>query len=134
MTTTSEIRDGIKTRLATITSLNAYDTVPDNPVVPFATVVPTGIEYDNAMSDGAHVWRFGILVVVHRMSESTAQDTLDAYVDPAGASSVRAAINGDRTLGGLGFCRVTEMRNYAPVTIGDTLYLGAELVVEVHAA
>jgi hypothetical protein len=133
MTDTSALRDAIETRLATISGLNTYDTVPDNPVIPFATVLPTGIEYDAGMSDGAHTWRFGILVAVHRASESTAQDALDAYCDPTGTRSIRAAINGDRTLGGLGSCRVLEMRNYSQIPIGEVTYLGAEFVVEVVA-
>jgi hypothetical protein len=133
--TVSTIRDGIKTRLATISGLNTYDTVPDNPMVPFAAVLPTGIEYDAAMADGAHAYRFGILVAVHRASEGVAQDALDAYCDATGTKSIRAAINGDRTLAGEVFsCRVTEMRNYSQLPIGETTYLGAEFVVEVYAA
>lgn len=133
--TVSTIRDGIKTRLATISGLNAYDTVPDNPSPPFATVLPTGIEYDTAMADGAHTYRFTILVAVGRVMEGVAQDALDAYCDATGASSIRAAMRGDRTLSGACYdSRVTEMRNYSQLPIGEVVYLGAEFVVEVIAA
>lgn len=133
--TISTIRDGLKTRLSTIAGLTPYDTVPDNPVPPFAAIIPSGIQYDAGMSDAGHTYTFAVLVVVGRVAEGIAQDALDAYCDATGASSIRAAIRGDRTLSGSAYdCRVTEMRNYQQLAIGEITYLGAEFVVEVVAA
>jgi hypothetical protein len=51
-----------------------------------------------------------------------------------GPDSVKDAVESDRTLGGSAdTCRVTELRNYGQVTIGDVVYLGFELEVEVVA-
>jgi hypothetical protein len=51
-----------------------------------------------------------------------------------GPNSVKAAIEKDRTLGGVAdTCRVTSMRNYSQVSIGETLYLGVDFEVEVVA-
>jgi hypothetical protein len=49
-----------------------------------------------------------------------------------GENSVKAAIEADRTLGGAAdTCRVTSMRNYQQVSVGETVYLGVEFEVEV---
>jgi len=60
------------------------------------------------------------------------QNNLDAYL--VGDGSVKAAIEADRTLGGVAnTCRVTEMSSYSSLPIGDVLYLAAQFTVEVVA-
>lgn len=101
MGTWAEIRDGMKTRLATISGLSAYDTMP-NVVADknFAVVLygePLVIPYGHGglVSVGVRV-----IVRVNRSTPPDAQDALDAYLWPTGSSSIVAAVNGDRTLGG----------------------------------
>ena len=72
--------------------------------------------------------------MVGRVSERTAQASLDAYANPTGASSIKTAIEADRTLGGSAqTCRVTDMRNVGPMSIAENTYLTAEFVVTVYA-
>jgi hypothetical protein len=72
--------------------------------------------------------------MVGRVSERTAQGSLDAYANPSGASSIKTAIEADRTLGGAAqTCRVTDMRNVGPMSIAENTYLTAEFVVTVYA-
>jgi hypothetical protein len=132
--TVSTIRDGLKTRLATISGLRAHDTIPDNPSPPFAVVVPGSITFDSAFARGLDEYEFSVLVVVSRVSERVGQDLLDGYCNPSGATSIKAAIEGDRTLAGAATdLRVTQMRNYQALTIGEVQYLAAEFVIQLYA-
>jgi hypothetical protein len=68
------------------------------------------------------------------MDERSAQNKLDGYCNPTGSTSIKTAIQSDRTLGGQAFdCRVTNLRSYQSVTVGDTTYLAGEFVVQVYA-
>ena len=77
---------------------------------------------------------FTITVVVTRQSERTAQEKLDAYSSWDGAQSVRAAIEADRTLGGV--CDdliVVSAGNFTNIDANDTLYLAMDFKVTVYA-
>ena len=88
MALVSELRDGLKANLATITGLRTADTVPDNPNPPIAIVLPQSVQYDNAFQHGMNTYTFSVLVIVNRVSERTAQNSLDAYVSGTGSKSV----------------------------------------------
>lgn len=134
MASVSELRDGLKANLATITGLRTADTVPDNPNPPIAIVMPQGVTFDNAFARGMNTYSFAVLVVVNRVSERTAQNSLDAYVSSTGNSSIKLALESDKTLNGKAFdLRVTEMRNYGEIVIGEINYLSAEFTVLCYA-
>lgn len=134
MASVSGLRDGIKANLATITGLRTTDTVPDNPNPPIATVLPQTVTYDNAFNRGMNTYTFAVLVIVNRVSERTAQNSLDAYVSSTGSSSIKLALESDKTLGGRAYdLRVSEMRNYGEITIGEINYLSAEFTVLCYA-
>lgn len=134
MATISQIRSGLSTRLATITGLRSGPTIPDNVNPPYAIVAPSSVDYHRAFNNALSTYNFTITLVVGRVSERTAQNNLDAYCSPSGSSSIRVAIEGDKTLGGVVFDTiVTGMRNYGSVTIGDNNYLAAEFDIAVQA-
>lgn len=134
MATISEIRSGIATNLATITGLRTSAYVPDDPKPPIAVVMPQGILFDTSFARGLDTMTFTVLVIVGRVSDRNAQNTLDAYCDPLSATSVKKAIESDRTLAGkIDDLRVTEMRNYTSITVSENTYLSAEFVVSVYA-
>ena len=134
MTTIADLRTGLATRLGTISGLRTAATVPDDPKPPVAIVMPPTISYDTSMGRGLDTYEFSILVMVGRVSERTAQGSLDAYANPSGASSIKTAIEADRTLGGAAqTVRVTDMRNVGPMSIAENTYLTAEFVVTVYA-
>jgi hypothetical protein len=128
------IRSGLATNLATITGLRTGATIPDNVNPPYAIVSPSSVNYHRAFNNALSTYNFTITLVVDRVSERTAQNNLDAYCSPTGTSSIRAAIESDKTLGGVVYdTMVTGMRNYGSVTIGETNYLAAEFDVAVQA-
>ena len=134
MASITNIRSGLATRLATISGLRTASTMPDNPNPPIAIVIPDNINFDNAFQRGMDTLTFRIFVVVGRADERTAQNSIDSYCATSGTSSIKAAIEGDKTLGGAAYnCRVTDMRNYGSVIIGEVTYLSCEFVVAVYA-
>ncbi len=96
----SQVRDGLKTRLQTITGLRAYDLIPDTVVPPCAVVGQLDFTFDINNARGLDQAQVDVLVIVQRFSERAGQDKLDAYLAGSGSSSIKTAIEGDRTLGG----------------------------------
>lgn len=132
--TVSQLRSGLATRLATISGLRTSSFVPDSIDPPVAIVIPSTVTYDTTFARGMDEYEFIVLLLVGRVSDRTAQASMDAYCNPSGTSSVKAAIEADKTLGGYAFdCRVTSMRNYQQTPVGDQMYLSAEFVVQVYA-
>ena len=96
----SNVRDGLKTRLQTITGLRVYDLIPDTVSPPAAVVGQLDFTFDINNARGLDQANCDVLVIVQRLSERVAQDKLDAFLAGSGAGSIKAAIEGDRTLGG----------------------------------
>jgi len=132
MSKLSDLRDGLADRMSTIRGLRTSATVPDAPRPPVAVVMPDRVVYDLNARRGADTFLFTIILLVGRADDRAAQNNLDAYI--VGDSSIKAAIEADRTLGGVAnTCRVTEMNSYASMIIGETVYLAANFAVEVTA-
>jgi hypothetical protein len=135
MTALTDLRTGLATRLATISGLRSSAYIPDNPQPPVAVVMPGRITYDQAFGRGSDEYQFTIMLIVGRVADRASQTNLDAYCASSGSTSVKAAIEGDRTLGGHALdCRVTEMTNQGSLSIGDVTYHTAEFSVTVIAA
>lgn len=134
MASIGTIRAGIATNLGTIAGLRTSAWVPDQINPPIAVVKPESISYDTAFGRGLDTMEFSVLCIVGRVEERTAQATLDAYCATTGTASIKAAIESNRTLGSaISDLRVTEMRNYTSLSVGDVTYLAAEFVVQVFA-
>ena len=134
MASITNLRTALATNLATITGLRTSAEMPDNPNPPIAIVRPSTVEYNQAMRKGLTKYSFAVVVIVGRAEERTAQRNLDAYCSSTGASSIKTAVETDRTLGGNAYdCQVTEMRNYTPIQLNEGTYLAAEFAVDVYA-
>lgn len=134
MATISSIRAGLATQLATISGLRTSATIPDNPNPPIALVQPLSLQFDSAFGRGMNQFNFAVQVIVGRADERTAQNRLDAFCSSTGASSIKLAIESDKSLGGAVFdTRVTELRNYGSVVISEVVYLSAEFNVICYA-
>lgn len=96
----SNVRDGLKTRLQTISGLRVYDLIPDTVSPPAAVVGQLDFTFDINNARGLDQANCDVLVIVQRLSERVAQDKLDAFLAGSGSGSIKAAIEGDRTLGG----------------------------------
>lgn len=129
------IRAGIATNLGTITGLRTAAELPDNPNPPVAVVQLRTIEYDQAFKRGLAVYTFSVTVIVGRAAEREAQRRLNDYCDNTGASSVKVAIESDKTLGGSAFdVRVVSLDNIGTLQANDAVYLAAEFTVTAYAS
>jgi len=127
------IREGMAANLGDIAGIRVYEEVPDNPALPCAVIQLDTVNYDVAFQRGATEYTFIVNTVVTRTTVRRAQRKLDEFIDD-GARSVKTAIESDSTLGGAAFdTRVVEVRNIAPVTIGDIQYMAVEFTVTVFA-
>lgn len=134
MTTVSAVRTGLATRVATISGLTAHATVPTTPQVPSVLVQATGGDFDLTMADGGETWRFDLILLAIQAATKwdVAQDAIDAYLARTGASSIKAAIEADVTLGGVAHStRVIGWADYGTISMGGVEYFGARLRVEV---
>jgi hypothetical protein len=133
--TISQVKDGLKTAINTVSGLRAFDYQPDQVNPPFAFPTLDTITYhQTGMNNGGVVMNFTITLIVNRAAERTAQDQLDQYMAWDGVKSVRAAIEADRTLGGV--CDdliVTNAENLTNIDANDTLYLAVDFKVTVYA-
>ena len=111
--TPTQVREGLAAALDTITGLRCYDYVPDGLVVPCAVIEPLEVTFHEAsIPGGTQYYRAFILVIVGRMSDRSSQDRLDAYLTTTGASSVKAKLEADRTLGGA--CSTLQVASTRP--------------------
>jgi hypothetical protein len=134
MASITDLRIGIANNLATISGLRTSPTLPDSPNPPIALVTPISVSFDDSFKRGMQTYTFVISVIVGRVDERSAQNKLDAFVSSTGSQSIKLAVESDKTLGGSAFdCRVTEMRNYGELTIGDVIYLSAEFTALCYA-
>ncbi len=132
--TLAAIRQGIAANLSTISGLRTSWFVPDNPSPPIAIVVPERVDYDVSFARGSDTYALNVLIIGGRINERTAQSSLDAFLDSTGTSSVKTAIESDKTLGGAAHsCRVTDWSGYGPLAIGDAQYLTVTFRVTVNA-
>jgi len=133
MASLSSIRSGLSTRLATISGLSVYSYVPDSIEPPTAVVgVMSSVDYDSTMSRGSDSYEIPLYLYVSRVDAELSQDSLDELLAGSGSSSIKQAIEGDSTLGGVvSSARVVEASNYGVYTINSIDYLGVEFSVEI---
>lgn len=129
------MRQAIAANLATISGLRVSYFIPDNPNPPIAVVTPPSIKYEQSFGRGLNQYSFQVALLATRADERTGQDLIDSYCEPTGSMSVRAAIESDRTLGGLvDDLHVSDMNGVSPTTLADgQVYLTATWTVEVYS-
>ena len=119
----SSVRDGLKTNLGAISGLRVYDIVPDV-IVPICAIVgQLDFTFDINNARGLDQANLDIFVIVQRFSERSGQDNLDKYLAGSGSYSIKAAIESDRSLGGVcSTLRVTSAES-GTYRSGDTDFL-----------
>lgn len=134
--TISGIRAGIAKNLATVVDVQVSAYMLSAPTPPCIHVFPQRVEYDKAMGRGLDTSMFTVQAFVGLVSDLGAQQKLDEYLDPAGARSVKAAVETDKTLAGLvSSVRVTDASGYKLYVLEGSQgpVLGCEFTVEVLA-
>ena len=98
------VRTNLKTALSAITGMRVFDYVPDSTNIPtnnaFAIVGQLSMNYDYTLNRGFDSASCQIIVVVGRMSEKDGQSRLDGLLASSGSTSIKAAVEADKTLSG----------------------------------
>jgi hypothetical protein len=89
------------------------------------------IDYDQAFQGGMTRYVFIITVIVGRTAERHVQRKLNDYASTGTGSSIKEAVESDRTLGGNAYdCVVSAMTNIGAISLqGDVTYLAADFQV-----
>jgi hypothetical protein len=114
------VRDDLKTRLATITGLTAYDTVPAKPEVPCAVVQPASINVHASFERGSSDVRFTVQVLVQCADWPSAQDALDGYASIGQSGSIVDAL--ETAAGGSEDVTVETVNGYGLAQVGENQY------------
>ena len=99
--TLTDIRDGLVTRLQTISGLRVYSSHMNSiQEYPCAVVILDTLDYVIAIGGYSFQGQFRVVMLTDSGIVQDAHEQLDPYLDPSGAQSVTAAILADDTLGG----------------------------------
>ena len=131
--TVSQVATGLATRLATVSGLRASAFQPEQLNPPFAFPTLNRIEYHKAFGGGDVVMDWTVNVIVGRYVDRNAFATLDGFLSYSGATSIRAAIEADKTLGGV--CQTLVLPSGANITSlssADAEFLQIQFQVTVH--
>lgn len=132
--TVSQVADGLKARLATVTGLRTFSYQPEQVNPPVAFPVLESIDYHKAFGGGNVQMRFTIIVIVGRYLDRVAHANLDGFLSFDGATSLRAAIEGDRTLGGVAQTLVMDSSlSIGALPVAEAEFLQVSFSVLVHA-
>ena len=125
----------IKDSLAGITDLNIRDFAPDQVTPPVAWVdLPPIPDYFKTMNKARVELAPTVTVATSRVLDRGGQMKLAGYANPAGATSVHAALMADRTLGGNAEeCVVAAFRPLGRLEVAQVGYFGGVFTLMVIA-
>jgi hypothetical protein len=123
----------LKDRLATITGLQPYATMPASPKSPSAAVIPRSREL--LTMDGRWRYTFAVWLYINPSDLNHAQSEFDEYLTETGSKSIEAALEADQSLGGIAqYAVITGWSEYASlVDVAGGQLLGGRIDVEVVA-
>lgn len=133
-----DLRAGLAANLATITALQTSAYRLSNPTPPTAWVAPGEplLEFDQSMGRGLDLWHLVVEVFVAAATDRGAEARLDTYLAGSGATSIKTAIESDRTLGGV--CddlRCTHIDGVGDYQLGERgAVLGFRAHVDIYAS
>lgn len=129
----SDLRRGLADNLQSIKGLRVVETLPDVINPPMAIIGLDKIVYNRQNNAAMSEYTFKVTVVVGRVVERVAQNSLDVYVAP-GAGSIKHAVESDKSLGGFAYdVYVGELSAYGAIQVNGIDYLSAEFSVQVFA-
>ena len=130
----STVRDNLKTALQSITGLRVMDYVPDSANIPtnnaFAVVGQLSLNYDYTLNRGFDFATCNIIVMVGRMSERSGQERLDGLLASSGSTSIKAAVEADKTLSGAVQTLRVVSASPGTITSASIDYLSYQYAVE----
>lgn len=127
------IADGIKSALATISGLRTFAYQPEQLNPPTAYPELTQVQYHKTMALGVQQMDWLIHIVVGRYTDRTAFALLDNFLSATGTQSIRAALENDRTLGGVVQTLIlSTAADVTSLTNADAEYLQIQFNLTTH--
>lgn len=126
------VRNGLKANAATIAGLKTWAWLPDSVVPPVFYTADLLIEFDRAFAHGLDDLIVTCRVLVSKADDRAGQAKLDGYMRGSGLTSVKAALESDRTLGGA--CddvHVMRVLGFGLYQHQGVDYMGAEWITHV---
>jgi len=99
MASFTDIVEGLAANLASIAGLNEHAYILSSPALPAVEVFPQAGVYDRTFQRGLDSLTFTVRVLVATTTDQGAQRALYSFMDPYGATSIKAAVESDATLG-----------------------------------
>jgi hypothetical protein len=131
--TASQVLAGLKTRLSTITGLRTFSYQPSQVNPPVAFPVINQVNYHRAMRGGLVVYDCVVYVITGRYTDDRANAEIDEYLAFSGAKSIRQALEGDETLGGVAqSLTVASSTDITALSQGDAEFLQIATQVTVN--
>lgn len=133
--TVGAVSTALQTALGTISGLRTFAYQPEQLNTPLAFPVLNSVSYHRTMgaTTAISTMDFTIFVVVGRYTDRMAHATLDSYLSPTGALSVRSAIEASDTLGGVVSTVIVESSsNISSLSSGDAEFLQISFNITVH--
>jgi hypothetical protein len=138
MPTLADLRVALAANLETIPGCQVSPYMLGSPTLPCLYVVPgdPGTTYDSTMVRGLDEWTLSIVALTGSANDQGAQMLMDEFLAPTGISSVKAAAESDRTLGGIAAdLQVTQASGYRYlIREGGSTTLWVQWTVEVIAS
>lgn len=132
--TVSQVAEGLRVRLSQVNGLRTFAYQPDQLNPPVAFPVLETVEYHRAFGGGDVQMRWQMFVIVGRYLDRVAHSNLDGYLSYSGPTSLRAAIEGDTTLGGVVQALVLDTGfSVGALTVAEAEFLQVQFSVLVHA-
>jgi hypothetical protein len=133
MAVLSDVRTALAAAVDNVPGLRATGQMSGEINPPVAVIVPargTFISYSETFEQNVVDMSLEIVLLVSYADERAGQLLLDGYLSATGASSVRAAIAADPTLGGVvDWATLEQADGYGMISWGGIDYLGARLQV-----
>lgn len=132
--TIADLRAGLATAIAALSGVRVYQQIPDAPVAPAAIIELRGIEYDSTFARGADDYTFTVVLISGRADDRTAQLRLEGWMAGHGATSFKATVETDPTLGGIcGATRVESVSGLQSVDVNGVPHLTVEFSISLIA-
>lgn len=130
----SAVAAALMASLSDVPDLRTKNYQPENILPPIAYPVLQSVTYHRAFHGGDVVMEWNVSVIAGRWTDRTAHALLDSYLSYDGASSIRAALEADVTLGGVVQTMIVQnSTNISSLSQGEQEFLEITFQVTVHA-
>jgi hypothetical protein len=132
--TVTQVAGALKTSLQSISGLRVFSYQPEQLNPPVAFPVLSQVDYHRAFKGGNVIMQWQIHVTVGRYTDSRAHALLDDFLSYDGAKSIRAALEADKTLGGLVQSLVlTSGADITTISENGAEFLEIQMALTVHS-